>query len=746
MSSGNPNPLFQLTVPYTVPTGGLTLPNGITLLPGTTIKGSNGVPGAGQTFPTDSSPGSSSAPRFAGLVIISESNATYKAGLTHGGPFTGTPLTVDSQVFVQRLFGEIILLAGTILPVGTVLTKGWFTAPSVLQPTGTPYYCARSNYDLNEVPLTGDEKFDCRCGQDQKDCRCVKYCYIPPVLPTTPSTVYNVYETYGGNPNGTFDNSTAINNAITDAVNNPNGGIILLPFVDGTDNVYLSGPITFVGNNLNLQVQSGVTLKALPIYYPDPNGTVPEGFYPGTAPPFISGGNPDWHDLIINGGGIIDGNGHGWYAYYYNEPNGPNINRPNLIRIGPTNVLVENVTLSNPAAFHLQVTGSNITVRNVVSVAPTISPESPNTDGLDLAGSHILVENCFISVGDDFIAIAPEQLPATDILIKDCTFGTGHGVSIGSYTNYGLDNMTVKNCQWGGDPLAPIVGCSDCSVGIKIKSQPGRGGLMNNITYKDLVMRFIEFPILFYSYYDLDQTTLTPEAVRGIKGATTCPDAGYNACPQANDASPPVPPTYAPTPLGTFCPTIQNVLVKNLLATEATGFNMVYGLPSSLYLTNNIIFDNVNTSGRGFMGTFLYNTVAQFLNKNEVGEIQTVNSLVITEQPSSKCVKKGDSVALSVGTAGESGVNGIPPTFQWYKDCFPLSDGKQEDGSKVKGSKSHHLCIKDVKKTAVYSAQVNNKLDDYDTTGDCTPPNCLIPNSYPVSASSALALVKVKKC
>ena len=62
------------------------------------------------------------------------------------------------------------------------------------------------------------------------------------------------------------------------------------------------------------------------------------------------------------------------------------------------------MTLQNPPTFHIMAKGNNVnlTIQGITESTPF---DSPNTDGMDLASSNILVRACSISVGDDNIEI-----------------------------------------------------------------------------------------------------------------------------------------------------------------------------------------------------------------------------------------------------------------------------------------------------------------------------------------------------
>ena len=160
-------------------------------------------------------------------------------------------------------------------------------------------------------------------------------------------------------------------------------------------------------------------------------------------------------------------------------------------------VLIQNVTLKNAPKMHISIKnkGGNITIQGI-----TINtPASPNTDGIDLVGTNCLVQNCSISDGDDNIALGTSSAntPTSLTTITGCTFGIGHGVSIGSNTAGGVSNLTVINCTFNGT-----------DYGIRMKSDnatsgsSGAGGIAQNLFYYNLGMTNITHgAIVIYSYY-----------------------------------------------------------------------------------------------------------------------------------------------------------------------------------------------------------------------------------------------------
>jgi hypothetical protein len=305
---------------------------------------------------------------------------------------------------------------------------------------------------------------------------------VPP-LPTIPANFFYVTN-FGAVGDGAANNAVAISNCIS-AASAAGGGTVEITAAAGN---YLCGPLQ-LKSSINFQVDAGATLQMLPI-----------ASWPGSTT-FINGSG--LHDVEISGSGTIDGNAHfgvgEWWA--------PAASRPNFINFDgkTTRILIQNITLQNPPTFHLMLKGNNanITIQGITINTPGTSP---NTDGMDIGSTNMLIQNCYISDGDDNLEIGGSSATAANIMVTNCTFGTGHGVSIGSLIQASVSNLTVINCSFTGT-----------KNGIRMKSDNDRGGIVQNCAYYNIAMTNVNLPIQIYSYYNTVGTpdNISPQTAAG---------------------------------------------------------------------------------------------------------------------------------------------------------------------------------------------------------------------------------------
>jgi polygalacturonase len=164
------------------------------------------------------------------------------------------------------------------------------------------------------------------------------------------------------------------------------------------------------------------------------------------------------------------------------------------------NFTLYNITLRNSPGFHVAVNNTNgFTAWGVKIMTPRTAR---NTDGIDpISSQNVTITHCWIHAGDDNVAVkANGSGPMSHISITHNHFFTGHGMSIGSETNGGVDHMLVSDLTIDG-----------ADNGIRIKSDRSRGGLVTDVLYQNVCMRNIAHPLVFSPSYTTRLGKLLPE-------------------------------------------------------------------------------------------------------------------------------------------------------------------------------------------------------------------------------------------
>lgn len=206
-------------------------------------------------------------------------------------------------------------------------------------------------------------------------------------------------------------------------------------------------------------------------------------------------------DVVVTGhNGTIDGQGQSWWTKYrkklLSHTRGP------LVQImWSRDIVISNITLRNSPFWTLHPYDcKNVTISNVTILAPVSG--APNTDGIDPDSCmDMVIENCYISVGDDGIAIKSgwDQYgiaygsPSGNILVRNLIVRSmvSAGVSIGSEMSGGVSNVTVENVHiW------------QSRRGVRIKTAPGRGGYVRNIKYKNITLDEVRVGIVIKTDYN----------------------------------------------------------------------------------------------------------------------------------------------------------------------------------------------------------------------------------------------------
>ena len=216
-----------------------------------------------------------------------------------------------------------------------------------------------------------------------------------------------------------------------------------------------------------------------------------------------------WDDLIVNG--VTQS-----YSWYSNTQKAyiprPVLNQNNFDMVDlnqANNFTFYKITLKDSPEFNIHWSGQNggaVTSGLTIWGIKIISPNNiSNTDGIDPTNNsqNITITDSFISNGDDNVAISSTQPgnPVSNVSITNMHTYSGFGISIGSHTEGGVNNVLVDTIDQAG--YYPNTG----SAGLKIKSSSDRGGVVNNVTYQHICQQNERFAIRIYPFYTNPSTT-----------------------------------------------------------------------------------------------------------------------------------------------------------------------------------------------------------------------------------------------
>src|SRR5574344_58155 len=226
----------------------------------------------------------------------------------------------------------------------------------------------------------------------------------------------------------------------------------------------------------------------------------------------------EWKKLVASGGIVVDG--RTWYPddgfmkaaamSNMNVPNGSltdaqwneikSFLRPNMVSLrNCENVLLEGCTFQNSPCWNIHpLMCKNLIVNKVTVRNPYYSQ---NGDAIDVDScENVLIVGSSFDAGDDGMCIKSgkdEQgrqraRPCKNIIVNNCTVYHGHGgFTVGSEMSGGVENIKVSSCRFLGT-----------DVGLRFKSNRGRGGVVKNIYINDIYMKdIVTDAILFDLFY-----------------------------------------------------------------------------------------------------------------------------------------------------------------------------------------------------------------------------------------------------
>jgi polygalacturonase len=337
------------------------------------------------------------------------------------------------------------------------------------------------------------------------------------------ATVFNVLD-YGAHNDGSAPATEAIRSAIQ-AAKAAGGGTVYVPAGN-----YVTGPIELV-SNLVLHIDAGATLRFPAARLPFTRGRM-QGIECLTAVPLIGG--RDLENVTITGRGVITTNNAEWTklmgapeprtATYGGSAFGPDWNRlrellelktpqpdevyrkvapfirPAFIRtMESKNILIEGIHIVGAPSWTIHILYSQDAVIRDVTVE---TDPGAFTGAIYIDSSrNVRISNCNLDAGDDAITLKAGKdadgrrvnRPTENVSITNCVVHHGSsGVALGSETSGSIRNVVASN-----------IICQGTRMGIDIKSQRGRGGVVEDILFDNWTMDDIGRAINVSQYYQM---------------------------------------------------------------------------------------------------------------------------------------------------------------------------------------------------------------------------------------------------
>ncbi|KAL6552964.1 hypothetical protein OROGR_006806 [Orobanche gracilis] len=213
--------------------------------------------------------------------------------------------------------------------------------------------------------------------------------------------------------------------------------------------------------------------------------------------------------LIIQGKGVIDGQGSVWW----NGGTMPST-KPTALRVANSKtVTVTGITIQNSQQAHLKFDNCDGVQKflklqfHPPEIVPTQMGSIYRTPKMWLFSTHRL------DVGDDCISI---QTGCSGINIHDVKCGPSHGISIGGLgkggTEASVSDVTVRDSS-----------VTDSLCGVRIKTWQGGSGSVQETTFSNIQVSGVQIPIVIDQYYsDGGSSTnkLSAVAISGISYAS----------------------------------------------------------------------------------------------------------------------------------------------------------------------------------------------------------------------------------
>jgi polygalacturonase len=293
---------------------------------------------------------------------------------------------------------------------------------------------------------------------------------LRPAPPAIPARVFKLTD-YGANGNGQALNTAAFRKAIA-AVEKAGGGKLIVP-----EGIFRTEPFALC-SRLELQLEPGAVIRAAdaatsPVRSnPSAAKSKNEPVAATVSEPLIRGKN--LQDVAITGAGTIDGSGAPRWAQLEN-------NSTDLIAFEDIQrLLVTEITLSNSPRSYLTVRNvSDVALERITVRASADNATAPAT-ALDLSNvTRGSIRSSELATAGEHIGIRSET---TSLLIEDCVFSRGTGISFGPDATAGISGVLIRRCTF-----------NDTSGGLRLIAS---AGVIENVRISELALKNLPTPVL----------------------------------------------------------------------------------------------------------------------------------------------------------------------------------------------------------------------------------------------------------
>ena len=346
--------------------------------------------------------------------------------------------------------------------------------------------------------------------------------------PDIPDRSFDIRD-FGAVKGGEVKNTEAIARAVA-ACAAAGGGKVVVPF--GT---WLTGPV-HLRSNIELHLSEGSRLvfsdrfeDYLPVVLTRVGGIE---IYNYSSLVYAR----DCENIAITGKGQLDGNAGRWWEWKSKETReffdmgsaGVPVEervfgteeaaiRPSFVNlVNCRNILLEDFTIGGGPNWTLHpVYCENIIIRKV-----TVDTWGPNNDGIDPDSCrNLLIEHCRFNTEDDCVVLKSGYnedgwrvgRPTENVVMRHCFSNRGHGgLVIGSEMSGDVRNVYMHNCLFEGTDRA-----------VRIKSRRGRGGVVENVTAENLVVKDMQREVVILNMeYPSDTKALTNQEAPVFRNIT----------------------------------------------------------------------------------------------------------------------------------------------------------------------------------------------------------------------------------